>query len=140
MKKFTVLFALFLLTSAGLSAQSAHGVTVSVTLENVQNDEGEILAGLHTAETFMKGMGIQNYKTEAREGALTFSFENVPPGEYAVSVLHDLNGNYQMDFETSGIPKEPYAMSGDQYKMGPPTFSGVRFTVAEQDLDLSLRF
>lgn len=140
MKKCIVTAALLLLATTGISAQSAQGVTVSVTLENVGNNQGEILAGLHTAETFMKGMGIQNFKAEAREGALSFSFEHVPPGAYAISVLHDLNGNFQMDYEPNGMPGEPYAMSGDQVKMGPPVFSRVRFQVEEEDLELSLRF
>ena len=116
------------------------GVTVTVTLENVLNDEGEILAALHTSESFMKGPGVANFKTEAKKGTLTFSFDNVAPGTYAVSVLHDLNSNQRMDFQPGGMPKEPYAMSGNDMSMGPPSFESAEFQVGKDPVHLRIRF
>ena len=118
----------------------AEGVTVTVTLENVLNSQGEILAALHTQETFMKGEGLDSFKSEAKKGALTFTFEDVTPGTYAVSVLHDLNGNQRMDFEPGGMPKEPYGMSGNDMNMGPPSFDRVKFQVEAEDIHLRIRF
>ena len=116
------------------------GVTVTVTLENVLNDQGEILAALHTSASFMKGPGLANFKTEAKKGTLTFTFENVDPGTYAISVLHDLNSNQRMDFQPGGMPKEPYAMSGNEMSMGPPSFESAAFQVGEDPVHLRIRF
>lgn len=118
----------------------ARGVTLTVVLDNVLNDQGEILLGLHNSATFMKGAGIQNRKAEARKGSLSFSFENVPSGTYAISVLHDLNANGRMDYETNGMPGEPYGMSGNDMTMGPPTFDSAAFEVGSEDLELHIRF
>lgn len=128
--------------SALLAAPTNHteGVTVTVTLENVLNDQGEILAALHTEETFMKGAGLANLKTPAQKGALTFTFDGVAPGSYAISVLHDLNGNQRMDFEPNGMPREPYGMSGNDMSMGPPTFDSAKFEVGTEDIHLRIRF
>jgi len=124
----------------GMPSGHSEGVTVTVTLENVLNDQGEILAALHTRDSFMKGPGMDNFKTDARKGALTFSFDKVPPGTYAISVLHDMNSNQQMDFEPGGMPKEPYAMSGNDMSMGPPSFEAVQFEVGSENIHLRIRF
>ena len=137
--KTLVAFAISLMLSTATFAQEA-GVSVTVTLENVLNDQGEILAALHDSSTFMKGQGIDNFKAKAQKGELTFTFENVPEGTYAVSVLHDLNSNVRMDFETNGMPKEPYGMSGNEMTMGPPTFDSAAFEVGSEDVELVIRF
>ena len=139
MKPF-ILITLALLLLEGLYGQQAEGVTLTVTLENVLSDQGDILAALHGPDTFMKGPGLRNFKSEARQGALTFTFEDVPPGRYAVSVLHDRNSNQRMDFDPSGMPQEPYGMSGNDMRMGPPTFEGAAFEVGSEPVALSIRF
>lgn len=137
----SLIYLLLLTTTLGWAQEKdQNGATLTVTLENVLNDQGDILAALHTADTFMKGRGIANFKSEAQQGNMTFTFRNIAPGTYAVSVLHDLNSNQQMDYEASGMPSEPYAMSGNDMSMGPPTFDSVRFEVGSENQDISLRF
>ena len=136
-----LIYFLLALTSFGWAqTPSEDGVTITVTLENVLNDQGDILAALHTEATFMKGGGIENFKSKAAKGEMTFTFSNVSPGEYAVSVLHDLNSNQRMDYQPSGMPEEPYGMSGNEMSMGPPRFDSVKFEVGDSDLDLRIRF
>lgn len=139
---FSLLFTTGLLAQAteGTGENPAAGVTVTVTLENVLSDTGEILGGLHKEQTFMRGPGAHNYKGAATQGAQTLVFENVTPGTYAFLVLHDVNANGRMDFEASGMPTEPYAMSGESMQMGPPSFQASAFEVGTEDLHLSIRF
>ena len=134
------LITLALLLLQGLYGQQSKGVTLTITLENVLSDQGDILAALHGPDTFMKGPGLQNFKSEARQGTLTFTFEDVSPGRYAVSVLHDQNSNQRMDFDPSGMPGEPYGMSGNDMHMGPPSFEASAFEVGSEPLALSIRF
>ena len=61
-------------------------------------------------------------------------FENVTPGTWAFIVLHDVNANGRMDFEASGMPTEPYAMSGESMQMGPPSFQAPSFEVGTEDI------
>lgn len=120
--------------------ETQNGVTLTITLENVLNDQGDILAALHTQDTFMKGPGVTNYKSVAQKGQMTFTFNNVTPGTYGISVLHDLNSNQRMDYESNGMPTEPYGMSGNDMSMGPPSFDGVSFEVGAADQDIAIRF
>jgi len=115
-------------------------VTVTVTIENVLNDEGTLLVSLHTQQTFMKGGGIIDLAKKARKGQVTFTFENVKPGTYAIMAMHDVNDNQRMDYEANGMPKESYGMSGNDMTMGPPTFDSAKFVVNEEELSLNIRF
>ncbi|OQD43535.1 hypothetical protein BUL40_06835 [Croceivirga radicis] len=138
MKTLLSLFAI--VCTLTFSQAQTDGVTVSVTIENVLNNEGTLLAGLHTAETFMKAQGIKTASTAAKKGAVTLTFENVAPGSYSILVLHDANGNNQMDFEANGMPKESYGTTGEMTLYGPPTFEATAFTVAQKDVSHNIRF
>lgn len=139
MKTLALLISL-LITALIANAQDTKGVTLTVTIENVASNEGQILTVLHTQDTFMKGPGIQNFKREAKPGSISFVFEDVKPGTYAISSMHDINVNQRMDFQDNGMPKESYAMSGSEIIIGPPTFQDVKFEVDGNDLELNLRY
>jgi uncharacterized protein (DUF2141 family) len=139
MKKMTFLLAFILFINLS-NAQKAKGVNLVITVENVLADGGEILAGLHNADTFMKSNGIADVMMEAKKGTLSFTFKDVKPGSYAVMVMHDVNSNKNMDYDSNGMPKESYGMSGSGIPMGPPTFEAAKFEVADKDLELSIRF
>jgi uncharacterized protein (DUF2141 family) len=139
MKTLALILSLFI-SGIIANAQDTKGITLKVTIENVLSDEGQILAALHTQDTFMQGPGIQNFKREAKTGSISFVFLDVKPGTYAISSLHDTNENQRMDFQDSGMPKENYAMSGNEMIMGPPTFQDVKFEVNDEDFELKLHF
>ena len=121
-------------------AQENTGIDITITIDNITSDEGMVLAGLHTEETFMKGQGVQNLQSSIKDGKVTLTFTNVTPGEYAISAMQDTNGNNRMDFEANGMPKESYGMSGNDMTMGPPSFNSAKFTVGDKDLDMNIRF
>lgn len=55
-------------------------------------------------------------------------FSDLPFGEYAVAVMHDMNDNNKMDFHFYGAPKEGYGASNDASgTFGPPSFEEARF-------------
>ena len=52
----------------------------------------------------------------------------LPPGDYAVSVYEDLNGNHKLDHNILGIPREPVGASNNPARsVGPPLFSNCSF-------------
>ena len=71
-------------------------------------------------------------RSVAAEGAtVLIEFNDLPPGEYAIKALHDLNSNGRMDMNFLGIPQEPYAFSNDPKVMfAEPSFSETSFKVA----------
>jgi uncharacterized protein (DUF2141 family) len=53
---------------------------------------------------------------------LLVSIANLPPGTYAVSLFHDLDGDAEMDTNFVGFPKEPFGFSAPMGSFGPPGF------------------
>ena len=66
-------------------------------------------------------------------------FEDVKPGEYALLVLHDENGNARLD-KMLGIPREGVGFSRNpKLRMGPPAFEKVRFGVEHEGVEQTVR-
>jgi len=139
MKNLILTIAL-VLTSVFSFSQEEKGITITVIVENVKNDNGKVSFSLHTEDTFMKGGGVLNTETAIKDGKVSITFKNVQPGSYAVMGLHDENENGQMDFRENGMPLEAYGMSNNVMSFGPPQFDDAKFTVAEEDLELKIRF
>lgn len=65
----------------------------------------------------------------------------LPPGNYAVSVYEDLNGNHKLDHNLLGIPREPVGVSNNPAgHMGPPRFKDCLFHLgtAAQTITINL--
>ncbi|MEM6893266.1 MAG: DUF2141 domain-containing protein [Bacteroidota bacterium] len=139
MKTLALTLSLFAISFISF-AQEAEGITITVTVDNVLNDNGKVMAGLHTADTFMKAEGIKVVEGKITEGKVILTFENVLPGSYAIMAMHDENENNQMDYQSNGMPKESYGMSGNDMSFGPPTFTDAQFEVTDKDLEFSIRF
>ena len=135
-----LVLTLVLAFSTLFSFAQDEGITITVTVDNVTNDKGKVLMSLHTSETFMKGKGIKDAETTIENGKVTITFENVLPGDYAILALHDENDNKRMDYEDNGMRKESFGMSNNVMIMGPPQYEDAKFKVANEDLDLNIRF
>ncbi len=140
--KTIVLLCTLLCASIVAKAQTENlnkGITITVTVNNVSNDKGVLLFGLHSAKTFMKAKGLQNKISEIKDGKTTVTFTNVVEGTYAIMALHDENSNNRMDFETNGMPKESYGMSNNPMSYGPPQFEDAQFNVVDKNITLEIR-
>ncbi len=66
-------------------------------------------------------------------------FEGLPPGSYAVAVIHDENGNARLD-TVLGIPREGFGFSRNPaIGFGPPRFAAARFVLDGLDADQAVR-
>jgi uncharacterized protein (DUF2141 family) len=70
-------------------------------------------------------------------GAVRVTFRNVAPGDYALMVLHDEDGDGQMKMN-GYMPAEGWAMINGDSLRATPTFDQVKFTVATSGADLSV--
>ena len=65
---------------------------------------------------------------------MKIKFDSIPAGTYVLSCIHDENSNSVLDQNVFGIPTEGYGFSNNPgITFGQPSFSQVKFTVAEKD-------
>lgn len=127
-----------LFTTTAQTTTSEEGVTITVTVDKIKNNNGKMLFALHTEDTFMKKKPIQATGSTIEGNKVTITFTNVPKGAYAITCVHDENDNGQMDFEESGMPKEDYGMSNNPMSYGPPQFDPSKFMVADKNITLNI--
>lgn len=139
---FTFIVALFSITinfAQTSKDTTTEGQTITVSIDNIKNNKGQVVFALHTNDTWMKSQGLQSETVTIKDGKANVTFKNVPAGTYAIMTLHDENSNNRMDFE-NGMPKENYGMSNNPLSYGPPQFSEAKFEVNTDDLDFKIRF
>jgi uncharacterized protein (DUF2141 family) len=116
--------------------------TVDVHIEGMRSQKGLIRACLtHDTRFFPhceKDPSSHKLNVPAPQGAL-LHFTDVAPGGYAITVLHDENGNAKVDFFL-GIPKEGVGFSNNPRLIaGPPKFEAVRLMVNGAPVKTSIR-
>ncbi len=138
MKSISVLIA-FLLCQI-FYAQSAKSTDIVVNVENIKTDNGKILFGVYSENTFLKAAPKYSAESEIVNGVASVTFKDIPPGAYAISCFHDKNGNSQMDFEPTGMPLEPYGISNNKIDYyGPPQWADAKFDLEDKSIDVTIR-
>lgn len=126
--------------ATALVAPAAAATEVTVTLPNVKDRGGALYVALVTEEQFMgPEQAYAAVETEPAAGAHTFTFPDVAPGAYALSVWHDEDGDGVFDSSDAGWPLEGWTMSNKDMLMGPPSFDVVQFAVGDEPVALEAR-
>jgi uncharacterized protein (DUF2141 family) len=128
--------------AAELAANPVKGRLV-VRMTNFRSDEGQVGVVLWNSDVgFPEKIkkAFRKKRGTVKDGVCEVVFDNVPFGEYAVSVLHDENNNSQMDTNFLGIPDEGLGTSNDVRNMGPPRYeqASFRFAAAGQEVPVSM--
>ncbi len=64
---------------------------------------------------------------------------DLAPGDYAVSVYEDLNGNHKLDHNFLGLPREPVGASNNPpARLGPPRFGECSFHLGEPPKQITI--
>ena len=117
----------------------AQNKTITATVVNVTSDSGTVGFALYNKDNFMK-TPIQGKVSKIENGKSIVVFENVAPGEYAITCYHDRNNNGKMDFQPNGMPNEDYGASNNVMSFGPPQYDEAKFVVTDKDVSLDIKF
>jgi uncharacterized protein (DUF2141 family) len=78
--------------------------------------------------------------TVAAKNAATVEFAGITPGTYAISLIHDENGNGKLDTRVI-IPREGFGFSRNPtITFGPPSFAAASFGVVAGVNSQSVKF
>ena len=119
-----------------VSATYVYGQDIIMTVSGVDASQGgRVSAGLYnSADGWTKpGSQVAGARTEVNgQSTVDIVFSNVPPGKYALAIMHDANSNDEMDTNFVGFPKEGYSFSNNVFgRLGPPKFDDASFLVIE---------
>ncbi len=125
------------LASAALLVGIANAADVIITIEDVRAG-GDLYIALQTEGQFMKNEGDYGEIVQDTEGGdITITLTDIPAGDYALSVWHDIDDDAVFDMSEQGLPEDGWAMSNQSELRGMPTFEIVHFTVADEDVELT---
>lgn len=122
-------------------ASAATGTSVDFTITGARSTRGWIrLCLTSNPRKFPDCSGDAGAHTLTIPATSTTAhFDNVTPGTYAMSLIHDENGNGKLD-TSLGIPREGYGFSRNApVRFGPPRFASAAFTVANLPLHHAVR-
>jgi uncharacterized protein (DUF2141 family) len=127
--------ALLLAPPLLLAPATARAADLAVTVEGVRNATGVVYVCLWSAALTYpdcaKSVPHARRAIPPEGGTARTVFDGLPPGTYAISVLHDENGNGVMDSSWLGVPREGFGFSRIPrlVAMRAPTFEEASFRV-----------
>ncbi|MBD2140794.1 DUF2141 domain-containing protein [Anabaena sp. FACHB-1250] len=136
MFKIVNLFIATLLTISFTEVAQAESTTsLTVVVNGIRNQTGEICMRVYNSE---KGFP-DNAKSEVKSGCTKITgnsikqvFSGLKPGNYAVAVVDDQNGDHKLNKDFFGIPEEGFGISRNpivSISTGTPKFKNARFKV-----------
>jgi uncharacterized protein (DUF2141 family) len=126
MKRF-LLWPVLLITAGFAHAQNK----LTIVIDGIELPQGQLFVGAYDAAGFLK-KPLYGKTAAVDRYEITVVLEEVPAGEYAVSVFHDENSNRKLDTGAFGIPLEKTGFSNNaKGHMGPPKYEDAKFEVAD---------
>ncbi len=115
------------------SIDEPKGILV-VTIEGISETSGLVHCAL-----FDDPVRFEDRSQPVRSAQLTpegstcrWTVSDLPPGNYALAVFHDLDGNQRLTKSILGLPREPYAFSNSpRSRFRPPAFAEACFPLAD---------
>jgi uncharacterized protein (DUF2141 family) len=125
-------------------AQSSSCPGMHVQILNIRNSTGTVDCALFDAP---EGFPIEVLRSatnmmviKVRHTQALCDFADIPPGTYALAVIHDENMDGKLDTNSLGIPTEGYGVSNDaKGLLGPPSFAAASFAYDGRNLELTIR-
>lgn len=101
-------------TSAPVPATMTAPVHLTVMVTDLRSPNGQLLFCIFkSAEGFPGDSKFAVNSQVKRVGKVNDFQVDLPPGKYAVAIVHDENGNGKLDTNFLGIPKEGYGASNN---------------------------
>jgi uncharacterized protein (DUF2141 family) len=132
------------LGGAGQQSSTAGLHTLTVVVENVNNQDGNIgVLVFNSTKGWPEDRfaALRDVVVAARPGTVTVAVPGLPSGDYAVAIAHDVNRNHKLDKNLFGVPKEQWGMSNNPHAtIKAPSFSTAKFSLTgDQTIHVKLQ-
>mgnify|MGYP003506400901 CR=1 FL=1 len=126
--------------SLSLVCGAAQAGELHVEVKGLTEIKGDLMVAVFNQKGQWLKQASVNRKLGVTQSVLSVQFDNLPEGEYAVSVFHDLNSNGKLDSNAVGMPTEPYGFSNNAASnFGPPSFDAAKIKLDQSKTAISIR-
>ena len=97
-----------------LVSGAVQATDLDVRVDNLQSAKGQVIIELlnqHMYESEDDLEALQTVVLDTQMPSVHHIFRELPPGDYAIQVIHDMNDNYDLDFNVFTGPSEPLGLS-----------------------------
>lgn len=120
------------LLALGLAA-GGHSVELTLRISNIPEGGGRIMIQVLGSQAAFddEEAPVASMILPASGPQLEVSTTALVPGTYGVRIMHDRNGNGELDGNLVGMPTEPWGFSNNAGgTFGPPKWDAVRFELS----------
>lgn len=113
-----------------ICCQSVLAAGLVINVEGLSRAQGHLLVLVADSDAVWDGQAprttVQKLPVSAA-AAMAVEFPQLPPGRYAVQVMHDANDNGKLDTNLVGMPTEGYGFSNNPWLMRKARFDEAAF-------------
>lgn len=105
---------------------------LTVEISNINKIQGAVkVAVFNTDKNFLaKDSAIRNYSIAVKSASKEIVISDLPKGDYAIAIYHDVNSDDVCNLNFIGIPKEPYGFSNNfRPRFAAPKFSDCKISL-----------
>ena len=106
-------------------------LVLDLLIAHLGEGEGPVRVSIETEGSWFVD-GAEPFRTftlpRTPDGEVALHVDDLPPGDYAIRVFHDEDGDNKLNRRFYGPPKEPYGFSGEKTdRMMPKSFDYAKF-------------
>ncbi|WP_019960243.1 DUF2141 domain-containing protein [Woodsholea maritima] len=120
----------------------SEGSNLTLTIEGVETLEGKVMIALFNSEAGYDGGDLyEAVQVRAYDHQVQYQFSHLDPGQYALKIFHDVDGDGELDTNLMGIPSEPVVFSNNApMRFGPASWNDAQFEIVAGENTHSVRF
>jgi uncharacterized protein (DUF2141 family) len=131
----SLLIAILVSASFAKTANAQPTTTLTLVVNGIKHQKGELCIGIYSNE---KGFPLSTknvVKSACKQitgSSIKHKFTGLKPGNYAIAVVDDQNGDRKLNRDFFGMPKEGFGISNNptvSITTGTPKFSKARFSL-----------
>jgi uncharacterized protein (DUF2141 family) len=128
-------------TAVARSDAAAPRTSITVYINGLRNDQGLVFVALFDSKRgFDDKKPVAGGRTRPATRSAVVVLENVVPGTYALSFIHDENENKKLDTNFLGIPTEGFGFANNAMGLfGPPSFESASVKVPAGGANVAIR-
>ncbi len=120
-----------------LSIKLAYAANLTVTVNNIIDKKGQMIISLYNNKASFPIEG-KEYRAiivyPITAATITTTFNNIPPGTYAVAVIHDEDRDGKISRNDNGEPTEQFGFSNTTKS----SFDAAQFYMATENLQINI--